>query len=366
MFCEEDFLMWLSRIEGVSLKKKFDLLEYFNCAKNIFYADDLLIKKFCVENKINPNNIIDYKQDYLIERYINELKSKNISFISIFHKSYPNLLKNISDPPIGLYVLGEMPKQSFKKVAIVGSRKCTQYGASNAYRFGREMAENNIVVVSGLALGIDSMAHKGAIDGGGLTISVLGCGVDIVYPPSNRHLRDEIIENGCVISEFPPDTPPFPANFPLRNRIISGVSDSIVVVEAAKRSGTFITVGQALEQGRDVFAIPGNINNSMSQGTNELIKNGAFPLTEINDILQSFGNSYQTISTDPLKEDKIIKSLSEEENLIYSLLSSEAISIDELINISNLSIQIVQFNLTMLELKGYIKKLSGQKYIKNI
>lgn len=370
MFVEENYLMWLSRIEGISLKKKDELIEYFGSAENIFYANPLEIEKYCNANRINFKNIIDIKKESILEEYINEIYKKEIKFISKYNQEFPNLLKDIPDPPLGIYVLGELPNEKYNKVGVVGARRCTQYGASNAYKFGKELAEKGVVIVSGMALGIDSMAHKGAIDAKGKTIAVLGCGADVVYPPSNKNLRDSIIENGCIISEFPPSTPAFPAHFPIRNRIISGLSDAIIVVEAAKRSGTFITVGQALEQGRDVFAIPGNINNPMSQGTNDLIKNCAFPLTEATDVLQNLGicNKYFEPEKEFMeeKEKKIKELLAPEEKLVYDCISELPITIDEIILKTNTNIQTVQFGLTMLELKGYIKKLAGQKYIKNI
>ena len=370
MFCEENYLMWLSRVDGISLKKKDELIEYFGSAKNIFYASPYDIQKFCQSNRINFRNILDIKSENILETYMNELYKKKINFISKYNSHFPLLLKNIPDSPLGLYFLGDLPDEKYNKVGIVGARRCTQYGASNAYKFGKELAEKDIVIVSGMALGIDAMAHKGAIDANGKTIAVLGCGVDVVYPPSNSALRDRIIENGCVISEFPPSTLAFPAHFPMRNRIISGLSDAVIVVEAAKRSGTLITVGQALEQGRDVFAIPGNINNPMSQGTNDLIKDCAFPLTEVNDILQNLGictkYSEKINEQNIEKEKKIIELLAPEEKLVYDCINETPITIDEIILKTNNTIQTIQYALTMLELKGYIKKLAGQKYIKNI
>ena len=250
---EENYVMWLARIDGISTRKKLEILEHFKTAKDFFNASVSDIRTFCEKNRINVKNILDVKNEAIIEKYINELYRHNINFICQNNKSYPTLLKSIPDAPLGLYIIGEMPDDTYNKVGVIGARKCTQYGAMNAYKFGKELGQNNVVVVSGMAMGIDSMAHKGALDGNGKTIAVLGCGLDIVYPPSNKGLRDEIANNGCVISEFPIGTPPYPANFPTRNRIISGISDAILVVESAKKSGTLITVGQALEQGRDVL-----------------------------------------------------------------------------------------------------------------
>ena len=322
-------------------------------------------------------NILDVKNEAIIEKYINELYRHNINFICQNNKSYPTLLKSIPDAPLGLYIIGEMPDDTYNKVGVIGARKCTQYGAMNAYKFGKELGQNNVVVVSGMAMGIDSMAHKGALDGNGKTIAVLGCGLDIVYPPSNKGLRDEIANNGCVISEFPIGTPPYPANFPTRNRIISGISDAILVVESAKKSGTLITVGQALEQGRDVFAIPGNINSAMSEGTNNLIKDCAFPVTNVDDILSNLGILYKyskdnnfidnnNTDIDNIKEksENTKNLLAPDEKIVYACIKESPVTIDEIILKANINIQTAQYILTMLELKGHIQKIAGQRYIR--
>ncbi|WP_317366765.1 DNA-processing protein DprA [uncultured Tyzzerella sp.] len=367
---EDNFIMWLSRIDGISIKKKWEILNHFKTAKDFFYADVSEIRLFCNKNRIDINNILDVKNEIILENYINHMKKYNFKFVSQNNKDYPNILKQIPDAPLGFYMLGNMPDDLNNKVGVIGARKCTQYGAMNAYKFGKELGENNIVVVSGMAMGIDSMAHKGAIDGGGKTIAVLGCGLDIVYPPSNLALREDIIKNGCVISEFPIGTPPYPANFPMRNRIISGMSDAILVVESGKKSGTLITVGQALEQGRDIFAIPGNINSPMSEGTNNLIKECAFPLTNIDDILSNLGilhkynKNDKNINNNIEKSENIKNLLAPDEKIVYACIQEGPVTIDEIIVKAKINIQTAQYVLTMLELKGYIKKLAGQKYIK--
>lgn len=364
MYSEENFIMWLARIEGISLKKKEELLAYFGSAKEIFYSNKFELEHFARKTKININNILEKQNDSILNDYLNELYKKNIRFISKDNYEYPSLLKEISDAPLGLFVIGSIPDEEFKKVSVIGSRKCTQYGASNSYKFSKELAEKDVVIVSGMALGIDSMAHKGAIDGGGKTIAVLGCGVDVVYPQSNVSLRNSIIENGCIISEFPPKTPPLPIHFPIRNRIISGLSSSVIVVEAGKRSGTLITVNQALEQGRDVFGIPGNITSSLSKGVNDLLKTGAYPLTEVNDILLNLGmNESNNNSPASNNLNNLYETLLPDEKIICDCISVEPISIDEIVVKTNLKIQIVQYNLTMLELKGIVQKLAGQKYV---
>ena len=214
---------------------------------------------------------------------INFDKSK-IKVIKCGDGAYPKKLENIYAKPQVLYVLGNEKLLNDKSIAIIGCRDCTNYGLKNSYKFAYELARKEVCIVSGLARGIDSYAHIGALKAEGKTVAVLGCGLDIVYPPENFELYKAIIKNnGAIITEYPLGTKPEKMNFPIRNRIISGMSDGVLVVEAKKRSGTMITVGYALEQGKDVYAIPGNISSSTSYGTNELIKEGAIPVTKIED-----------------------------------------------------------------------------------
>lgn len=199
---------------------------------------------------------------------------------------YPKKLKTIYARPQKLYVLGNEKILNMKSIAIIGCRNCTKYGTKNAFDFGYGLAKRGICVVSGFARGIDTYSHIGAVQAGGATIAVLGSGLDIVYPPENIKLYKKIIQSGgAIITEYPLGAKPEKYHFPARNRIISGISDGVLVVEAKKRSGTIITVDYALEQGRDVYAIPGNINQENSYGTNELIKEGATPVTKIDDII---------------------------------------------------------------------------------
>lgn len=394
MIFEEHYMMLLGRIDGISIKKKQIIIDEFNTLKEFFELSISSIREFCIKNKINSDNILSHRDPAILEKYVEELHKKNIKFISKNNELYPPLLKHIFDAPLGLYFIGDIPSDDLTKVAVIGARKCTQYGSMNSYKFSKELAEKDLVIVSGMATGIDAMAHKGAMDGGGKTIAILGCGVDIVYPASNTILRNEIIQNGCVMSEFPPNTPPFAANFPVRNRIISGMSDAVIVVEAARRSGTIITVNQALEQGRDVYAIPGNLGNVLSEGTNNLIKEGAYMLTSTKDIVinSKIANSiknenvttkaiqqeleFNNINNSDMKESRIensnIKnstpnieiSLAPDERVVYDCISRRPLTTDELIIETKMTIQKIQYILTILELKGYIQRISGQKYVR--
>ena len=214
------------------------------------------------------------------------LNKNKIKIIKIEDKDYPEKLKNIYNPPKELYVLGNEKILNETAIAIVGSRNCTKYGAQNAYKFAYEIAKRNICVISGLAKGVDAYSHKGAVLAKGKTIAVLGCGLDVIYPSENFELYKKIVQaGGTIITEYPLGTKPKRYNFPERNRIISGLSEKILVIEAKERSGALITVDYALEQGKDVYAIPGNITSLNSVGPNELIKEGAFIVTNIQDIV---------------------------------------------------------------------------------
>lgn len=200
---------------------------------------------------------------------------------------YPKQLRKIYNPPKKIFVLGNVKILNYIGVAIIGSRRCSKYGVSTAQRFAYSLAKENINIISGLARGIDTNAHIGCIKARGKTIAVLGSGLDNIYPPENKELAQSILKmGGAIITEFPVGTKPLPENFPQRNRIISGLSNAVIVVEATEKSGTAITVDFALEQGKDVYAVPGNVDQVTSTGTNELIKQGAKPLTNIRDILQ--------------------------------------------------------------------------------
>ena len=216
---------------------------------------------------------------------INLDKSK-IKTIKLEDSTYPEKLKELYNPPKTIYLIGNEKLLNQKSIAIIGCRECTRYGAENAYKFGYELAKENICVISGFAKGIDTYSHKGAVSAKGKTIAVLGCGLDIIYPPENIELYKQILlQGGAIISEYPLGSKPEKYHFPERNRIISGLSSGVLVIEAKKKSGTMITVDFALEQGREVYAVPGNISSENSYGTNELIKEGATPVTSINDMI---------------------------------------------------------------------------------
>ncbi|MBQ2917488.1 MAG: DNA-processing protein DprA [Clostridia bacterium] len=281
-----EYWIWLSRIEGLNPKFLNDLLGKYKNPKTIWNRtkEELLedgIKEKYVEEITNSN----YRQS--LDKYIKYMNENNIEIITIKDKEYPDKLKVIYDPPIVLYVKGNKNILNDNAVAVVGCRLSSKYGENTAKKLAYNLSLNNINIISGLAKGIDSFAHKGSLAARGKTIAVVGCGLDRVYPEENRNLFSEIIKNdGTIISEYIIGTRPLAKNFPKRNRIISGLSNGLIVVEAREKSGTLITVDFALEQGKTIYAVPGNIDNLNSYGTNDLIKQGAKIITKIEDVLE--------------------------------------------------------------------------------
>lgn len=317
---------------------------------------------------------------------IGKCAQKGIRIITRESAEYPERLRNIPCAPIVLYARGEMLEvDSRAAVAIVGTRDASDYGEKAARLLGREIAEIGGIVVSGLAKGIDAFAMEGAFSAGGKCIAVLGCGVDIAYPRENKELQEKTEKNGTVISEYPPGTKPDKINFPRRNRIISGLSLGTVVVEAPEKSGALYTAKYALEQNRDVFAVPSGIFDERSTGTNRLIRDGAIPVSSGRDILSEYRHLFgEELRFDespkerkseiiPKKEEKkeereekkkeIPANLSEKERAIVSVITDEARLADEIAQASGLPVSAVLTHLTMLEIRGTVKRLPGSRFI---
>lgn len=281
----QDYWVWLNSIPNIGPRKGKQLLDHFRDPENIWNAAEAEFKCLHFLDRDDSNQILNSDIRAKTKELICSINKAGIKVITLVDDLYPEYLKNIYDPPLLLYLKGNLVKNE-KAVAVVGSRRATAYGQKMAGVLAQELAMNGITVVSGMARGIDSYAHKSALDANGRTIAVTGCGLDIVYPPENRRLAEIIAAKGAVISEYMPGIQPMPHNFPARNRIISGISLGVVVIEASEKSGSLITVNMALEQGRDVFAVPGNVTSMNSRGTNKLIKDGAKLVTGIDDILE--------------------------------------------------------------------------------
>ena len=301
-----------------------------------------------------------------VEKELVLLKEAGGKMITLRDEDYPMRLKDIYDPPALLYVRGELRREDELAIAIVGSRKTSPYGRWFTEKIGQDLARHGVTVVSGMARGIDSVAHMGALQGGGRTIAVLGCGVDVIYPSENRNLFHQIIEHGAVLSEFPMGSPPEGGHFPRRNRIISGLSIGVVIVQASAESGSLITAGYALEQGREVFAVPGNVGAEGSRGTNQLIKEGAKLGESTEDILEEILPQWKREKEMLPKAETPLPDLSEEEMLLYRLLGESPLHIDAIIRESQLDPGRVSSLLLNLELKGLISQWPGKCFSKKM
>jgi len=318
------------------------------------------------------NAIACFKGWDKIKLELDRTMKAGIEIVTYQDEFYPAKLRNIYDRPAFIYVKGTLIKDEIN-IAMVGSRQASTYGKYTTERISRELAIKGITIVSGLARGIDAAAHRGALTGQGRTIAVMGSGLDVIYPPENKKLYAEIVQNGAVISEYALGNPPLASNFPARNRIISGMSYGVVVVEAGEKSGSLITARMALEQGREVFAVPGSIDSAGARGTNKLIKQGAKLIENIDDILEDI--LPQIEKTSPVTaisvespgtiEPSIIAKLSAVEKLIVDFVSTNNFHIDEIIAATALAPAEALSSLMSLELKGIIKQHPGKFFTLN-
>jgi DNA processing protein len=294
------------------------------------------------------------------DREIEKAFSRKVSLVTFFDEEYPSELKEIYDPPILLYVQGHWPAPVHPKIAVVGSRQASLYGLRMAETIARDLAASGAVVVSGLAKGIDTAAHRGALSAKGLTLAVQGCGLSTVYPHENKKIAQEIVERGALVSEYSMDIAPKAGNFPVRNRIISGLSRAVFVAEAREKSGALITADLALEQGRDVYALPGQADSAKSQGSNHLLKQGARFITGAEDILQDYAMEFRKSKGVSRKK---IAVTDEEKKMLRCLEGVEALHLDDLIEKSEFPAPKAIGLLSMLTLKGAVQELPGKYFI---
>lgn len=295
-----------------------------------------------------------------------ELLQKGISFTTIHQTNYPKRLIDIPDPPYGILYKGELPKDEEKAIAIVGARLCSEYGKYMAKEFATYLAKRNIQIISGMAKGIDGISQHYAIENNGYSCGVLGCSVDICYPSEHRNLYETLQQKGCLLSEFPLKTPPKAPLFPLRNRIISGLSDAVLVIEAKEKSGTLITVDQALEQGRDVYAVPGKLVDALSYGCNNLIKQGATIVLSPKDLYEELRNGLSSI---PCKEmvypSYIVRTRSPVEERILELLDSAPLAMEIIYQqMEHIELHDLQLQLMELVLRGDLEQIAGNYFQK--
>lgn len=365
----------LSFVAGVGRRTAGVMLERFGSPKAILEATTTVLhanglKPECVES------IKDPEHHERAKRELDRLREHGAELIVLFDERYPVLLKEIYDPPILLYVRGDLGRALAQPaVAVVGSRLCSTYGRNASEMFARSLAENGVTIISGLARGIDAAAHQGAIAGGGLTVGVMGTGIDVIYPKDHRELADQVEKHGALITEFPIGTPPLSQNFPFRNRVISGLCLGVIVVEGAERSGSLITARMAYEQGREVFAVPGNITSSKSFGPNFLIKDGAKLIQTWQDVIEEFPPQHKArIIADSRNDrrredqpeiDELV--LSEIERQVLSLIKlDEPMQIDPLIYESKLGLPDLMSALLKLEMMGRIRQLPGKCFVRKL
>lgn len=363
---DKEALFFLSTLIELGYSSKKSIYENIFPLYKVFDIGGSALRKYVHLNDKQIYGILrlKHKINELHNEYLS-LSERNIRFILPFEKDYPKKLLNTVDYPFGIFVKGEIPKSN-KSVAVVGSRSASEYGISMAKFIAKALAQNGVDIISGMALGVDTKAHEGAISGGGKTYAVLGSGINVCYPESNFLLYNKLCSGnvGGVISEFPLCTNPLKINFPIRNRIISGLADITVVVEARLKSGSLITASHALEQGREVFALPGRITDCMSLGCNKLIADGAGIISSPADILEALD-----ISSDgeiQLYNEKNTDILAKNDKKVYSCLDLKPKYIDDIIKESALDISQVLSSLLLLELEGFIVQVSSNYYCKRI
>lgn len=354
---EKEFLVSLYSFLPFGPARTKLLISYFDSARKVWGATN----KKLAEVGLNPKTIQSFdifRRKFNPSEYFEKVGSRGIKIITYKETAYPNNLKDLDNAPLVLYVRGKLPDFTGRTIAMVGSRKMTAYGREVAHRLANELANIGVIIVSGLAFGIDTVSHQGALEVGGITVAILASGVDIVTPSSNSYLAKKILEGGgALISEYPLGTLPLKTYFPNRNRIIAGLSNGVVVVEGAQKSGTFHTVNAATGYGRQVFAVPGPIYSPSSEFPNYLIKNGAKIVTSANDIAEELHVSALLNSgggTELQGSDKNEKKLLE--------IITEPLHLDEIVRISTLKVSEVSATLTVMELKGMIKNLGGGIY----
>jgi DNA processing protein len=372
----------LNMVRGIGPRTANDLLAEFGTPAQVFAASRLALEK----HRLKPDTIQELKDSSILakaEAEIERLEALGAQVITLEDEAYPELLREIHDPPIALYVRGDLAKAYARPcLAVVGSRRCSTYGLNAAQMLSRELAALGLTIISGMARGIDAAAHRGALEAPGLTIAIVGTGLEMAYPKEHKKLEEEIIAHGAVLSEFPLGTPPLPQNFPYRNRILSGLCVGVLVVEAAEHSGSLITARLAYEQGREVFAVPGNITSQTSFGPNYLIKDGAKLVQQARDVIEELPRHLKEkiLGLQPVAETDKKRGqssaaqpmlpaveLGPDEQRVFDLLSADVPAhIDQLLLSSGMETPALMSALLGLEMKDRIRELPGKSFIKRL
>ncbi len=355
---EKGYWVGFNLVKGIGARRMQSLLAYFGSAEAAWKAEPEFLQSAGLSPRL-VNACVQMRGSDSLKQTWDRIHALDIQVLTWQDEHYPDRLADLDQSPPVLYIRGTLQPDDDWSVGIVGTRRLTSYGRQVTQEVAGTLARNGITVVSGLARGIDGVAHQAALTAGGRTLAVLGCGVDQIYPPEHRSLAEQIMAHGALISDYAPGTPPDATNFPPRNRIISGLSRAVVVIEAGEQSGALITAAFAADQGREVFAVPGSIYAVQSKGTNLLIQQGARPLLSPQDILETLklGNiSQQQAARTALPADEI-------EAQLYSLLSLEPMHVDEIRAQTKIPIEKVSAALVMMELKGMVRQVGGMQYV---
>lgn len=371
---EIKYLYFLSRLDRIGNIKIASLVKLFKSAEAVFNADLLSIKNteiLTINNLKNFENVRKSRASVeTLEKEFSILladcEKKNIKITTFLNDDYPKNLKLIYDAPVLLYYRGSLSPNDVYSIGIVGTRTPSDYGRQTCEHFSQEFSKLNIPLMSGMAKGVDSICHKTACKFGNINYAILGCGVDVIYPPENKKLYDEVAEIGAVVSEFPPGTFPDKPNFPKRNRIISGISVGTIIIESNAKGGALITAGFAIDQNREVFAVPGHLSSKQSDGTNTLIKKGTAKLVmNADDVLVELESKMKNFVKAKYKEEKkVLPNLSKSETVIYNLLGFEPMHIDKIYEGTGFNISSCLVELLSLEFKGIVRQLPGKYFVR--
>ena len=385
------YWLWLTELPGLKNQTRLALLRHFPTPEDVYYADpeEVLLTEGITREQAK---LLEDKDCSGADRILADCQRLDLDILTIQDAGYPNRLRNIYDPPCLLYVRGRLPAfDDEASIAVVGTRDCTPYGVSSAEKLGYGLAAGGAVVVSGLARGVDSAALRGALRAGGTVTAVLGNGLDVIYPPENQYLYEDVAAAGALVSEYPPGTSPEAKHFPVRNRIMSGLCVATLVVEAPARSGALITAGTALEQGRDVFAVPGPIDAPTSVGCNRLIRDGAGLVTDAWDILGEYEPRFpdklrregaretpavlgyqarQKTEPKPVPPSVSLShndySLTDDQIRLLRALTEEPMLVDDLIELTDIPTRRVLSALTVLEIEHLVTQHSGTRYARAV
>ena len=353
---EAGYWLAFSYVKGIGAVRFRKLLAFFGELSRAWQAGSTELLAAGLSEK-NAADILEKRKTLEPLALAETLRTRGISFMTWQDETYPRYLKEIAQPPPVLYYRGSITDEDNLAVAIVGTRNVTAYGKQITRDTAEYLAQNGVTVVSGLARGVDGLAHHAAIEAGGRTIAVLGSGVDIIYPPEHRKLAEQILEHGAIVSDYAPGTKPDGINFPPRNRIISGLSRATIVIEAGEKSGALITAKFAVEQNREVFAVPGSVLSPMSRGTNDLIGEGAMPMTNPKAVLEALRIEEGSRVVKPKEQ-----ALSDLERTVLRVLGQDSLHIDEICVRMDLSVEKLTVTLTMMELKGLVVREQGMTY----